>query len=271
MSARVGAPAPAVSDALARRVLSVMWPGELLTGNVPDAGVPTLAVAVVSVGNLNTAPMASEAAGYVWAQLEGRPVVKMPAGAGLRLELGLTFPQARPVASKQGTGPSAMYHRIRTQLARSAAGGTQSSNSGVVFGFKSAGTVGLLSVTAPGFGLVGDGAGGWRWVSKAVFNGAQTESVALAWPVPVTRLAEVEFRFYPATAMQDARVELWVEGVKLIARSFAGGLLPTFAGQAGAYGDGPAYYATFRNRDGANPDLYFGPVWVDVATAELTT
>lgn len=267
---RVGAPAGAFTELGVRRVLAAAWPTDLLVGLPTYGNPPTMAGAVVMAGSIQTALMAQEAVGAVYAHQEGRPVMKMAAGGGIRLEVPLSFPQARPTSSKQGTGPSALYYRLRTQLARAAGASTASSNTGVIFGFKSAGAVGLLSVTAPGFGLVGDGAGNWRWISKAVFNGAITESVPLAWPVPVTSLAEVEFRFYPATATQDARVELWAEGVRLIGRTFgAGTLLPTFAGQAGAYGDTGAFYATFRNRDGANPDLYLGPVWVDVATGEL--
>ncbi len=80
---------------------------------------------------------------------------------------------------------------------------------------------------APGFGVVFDGAGGaLRWISRKVAAGALTESLQISTG-SVNVLHEVEFLISSATPSTDATVQVNINGLPALTRSWgAGTVLP---------------------------------------------
>lgn len=87
-----------------------------------------------------------------------------------------------------------------------------------------------------GFGVVGDGAGGWRFVAKnAAGVGVYSDSVALTWPSPVTDFVTVDFEMVSASGAGDAVLNLYLNNVLQLSRSWgAGTVLPDYTSPATA-------------------------------------
>ena len=87
-----------------------------------------------------------------------------------------------------------------------------------------------------GFGLVGDGAGGWRYVEKNAGGvGVYQFSAPVAWPVAINQLARVDYVMFGATMTQPAHMELWVNNVLKISRTWGvGSFLPDYTTPANA-------------------------------------
>lgn len=124
-------------------------------------------------------------------------------------------------------------------------------NTGVRYVLRS----GTVTPTWPnnGYGLFGRD-NGWRW--RAYNNaGALLESVDLTWPVPVDEYARVDILNFAATPLGAASVQLFVNGVNLLSRSFAaaaGPVLPSWqtGGLAGSL------YIQRRINAGASMQVY---------------
>lgn len=81
-----------------------------------------------------------------------------------------------------------------------------------------------------GIGIVGDGAGGWRYVEKNAGGvGVYQTSTALTWPVAVTEWARVDFVLLNATAVAAAGYEVWINNVRVVSNTFGVGNAPTYA------------------------------------------
>lgn len=79
-----------------------------------------------------------------------------------------------------------------------------------------------------GIGVVGDGAGGWMYVSRK--GGVlYTEAVPLVWPVAQTEYATLGFQIRSADGAREAEFSLYVNDALTITRSWgAGTLLPDY-------------------------------------------
>jgi hypothetical protein len=68
----------------------------------------------------------------------------------------------------------------------------------------------FIAAGSPGFGIVGDGAGGWRF--NASVGAGLTDTTALVWPNAVTEWTVVDFEFLSATGLSDAVFNLYLNG-----------------------------------------------------------
>lgn len=99
------------------------------------------------------------------------------------------------------------------------------------------------ALTDVGFGVTGDGAGGWQYFSKPQTGVSPIFTAPIAWPVPVTEWAVVELRVEGATSTRAARFRIVVNGVIVITRLWDGGELPLYSAIAG----GAAFHAMVQN------------------------
>lgn len=75
-----------------------------------------------------------------------------------------------------------------------------------------------------GIGLLGDGAGGWRHVSKRVGGvGVYTESVPLTWPAPLTEWVTVDMELRSASSRAEAVYNLYLNKQLALTRLFGPG------------------------------------------------
>jgi hypothetical protein len=81
-------------------------------------------------------------------------------------------------------------------------------------------------------GLRGAGDGTWLWASRTAGGGAYQESVLLG--IPQLQPTVFDFVILEPTAVSGAVVQLYANGVLVLARAWAGGLLPTYANPANA-------------------------------------
>lgn len=107
------------------------------------------------------------------------------------------------------------------------------------------------ALTEVGFGVGGDGAGGWLYISKPQTAGSPIFTAPIAWPVPVTEWAVVELRVEGATSTRAARFRILVNGVIVITRLWDGGELPLYSAIAG----GVAFHAMIQNANSVALDL----------------
>jgi hypothetical protein len=92
---------------------------------------------------------------------------------------------------------------------------------------------GVPSGTAPFFGLRGNGAGSWEFVSRNTTGAAVQESVALG--ILQTAYVVWDFLLMAATATAPAYFNLYANGALVLTRSWAAGtLLPDYASVANA-------------------------------------
>ena len=71
----------------------------------------------------------------------------------------------------------------------------------------------FVSAGNPGFGIVGDGAGGWEFVASV--GAGLTNVTPLTWPSAVTEWVVVDFEFLSATGLSDAVFNLYLNGVQV--------------------------------------------------------
>lgn len=79
------------------------------------------------------------------------------------------------------------------------------------------------NVDRAGFGLCGDGAGGWAWKSKVDDGGVAqpfAEVIPLVWPVSVTDFLTVTFVVFSATASKPMKVQLWLANTLAVERQW---------------------------------------------------
>lgn len=111
--------------------------------------------------------------------------------------------------------------------------------SGIVLEPSSGAPPGWIDAGNRGFGIVGDGAGGWRYVEKNAGGvGVYQTSTPIAWPTAVTEWARVDFVILNATAVAAAGYEVWVNSVRIVSNVFGVGNAPTYA-------QGPANAASY--------------------------
>jgi hypothetical protein len=96
-------------------------------------------------------------------------------------------------------------------------------------------TPGWLSLGNCGMGLLGDGAGGWRYASRKVSGGPYTEQVPLAWPAAQTEWVNVVFEIVSANPATEAVFNLYIGDATtpVISRPWGvGTLLPDYSNLA---------------------------------------
>ena len=105
-----------------------------------------------------------------------------------------------------------------------------SGNSGYILQATAAGAIPgwIGAVGSNGIGIVGDGAGGWQYVSKQGGAGF-AEAVPLVWPSPVAQWCVVDYEILGATGASDAAFNLYLNGALALTRSWGvGSLLPDY-------------------------------------------
>lgn len=105
-----------------------------------------------------------------------------------------------------------------------------SAKTGVVMQLAAGAVPGWIDAGNAGFGIVGDGAGGWQFVSKkAAGAGVYDEQVPIVWPLARTEWARVDYVLLGATSTGAAAFQLWVDNLLILERSWAAGtLLPDY-------------------------------------------
>ena len=85
------------------------------------------------------------------------------------------------------------------------------------------------AATNCGWGIQGDGAGGWQWFCKTTVAGGFVDQTPLAWPSALTEWVMVDWELRCATPTAPASVRLFLDGVLFITRSWGPGtLLPDY-------------------------------------------
>lgn len=108
-----------------------------------------------------------------------------------------------------------------TCMLANAGGSNLTDESGFVIEPAAAASPGWIKAGNFGFGLVGDGAGGWRYVEKNAGGvGVYQFSLPIVWPTAVTQLTRVDYVLFGATMTAPARMELWVNNVLKVSRTW---------------------------------------------------
>lgn len=164
---------------------------------------------------------------------DGASIVEKIVGARRQTtvdRLGLTphldkYPGSRAPALDLGP-----IYRVLFRIARipGAASAPITTDFGVGFGMVATGNVGFFTVTQPGFGLVGDGAGGWQVWARKVVGGAATITQPITWPTVDTDLTDWEWRVTPRTEAASAVVQLFRMGEKVFEEFWSAGRLPRY-------------------------------------------
>lgn len=146
----------------------------------------------------------------------------------LRLMPAITAANFSDARFRHGEG--ARIFRVECELAIMA--GAPGTQSGVAWCSGSRNALGSTYPTAigngGGFGLQGNGVGGWQFFSKITVAGGFVQQVPIAWPVPVAEIALVVFEVISAYANVPARLRVYVNGFKFIDQVWTNGLLPTY-------------------------------------------
>lgn len=95
----------------------------------------------------------------------------------------------------------------------------------------------FVSAGNAGFGIVGDGAGGWKFVASV--GAGFTDVTALVWPSAVTEWVVVDFEFLAATGASDAIFNLYLNGLRVA--------LPAAVSHWGAGSHLPDYTVTLNS------------------------
>lgn len=110
---------------------------------------------------------------------------------------------------------------------------------GIAFEPATSASPGWIDAGNRGFGILGNGAGGWQYNEKNAGGvGVYQTTTAIAWPVAVTELARVDVVIFSATATGAASLEVWINGTRFITSTWGVGNAPTYA-------QGPANAASF--------------------------
>lgn len=127
--------------------------------------------------------------------------------------------------------------RVGFRVKRTALGGNDGHNSGLLMGWDQAN---VNALPAPPlmrdgcFGIVGDSAGGWAFVAAA--GGVELTVQTLQWPVPTTQYCDAELRIVPGNATSPGAVEVWIAGVRQLSYPIGGVNLPPIVATAGNSG-----------------------------------
>jgi hypothetical protein len=179
----------------------------------------------------------------------------------------------RPAASTFRVPRQARVWRIRFLMAiHNVAAWTDETGFALLLSAGAAG--GWVAGGNAGIGVVGDGAGGWRFVSLATGGPVHvfTESVPLTWPAAPTEYATLTFEIVSANGSIEAQLRIYLNDVPAIARSWGPGTtLPAYTALLNAArflpyaraGDG----ALAGSLDIAEVECYAGPC--DLAGAEV--
>ena len=224
-----------VSPSTVINAVDIVWPygsaSRLGAGDALDAtglrGGVAVALLSAAVGaGVNT--YAIDARGQLYAHFDSD-------GAGAVVSRSLDY--FRIYAPLYSTGLPAGYRnpdwcrvwRVQVGLRCAAVGAAVWSFFGLLP--EAAAAPGLPSGTAPFFGLRGNGAGSWEFVSRNAAGAAVQESVALG--ILQTAFVIWDFVVVSATATAAAYFNLYANGALILTRSWAAGtLLPTYASVA---------------------------------------
>lgn len=165
------------------------------------------------------------------------------------------IPLLKPVLNI-GDDLSVQLFRWVFRVGRSVAGTPAADFFGIYFHPYATTSPASPGTTGVGFGIVGDGAGGWSFIARKTSGGALTINQALAWPAAVTRMVDVDIRILPPTSTNGAVLEVRVGGVLKVQESWDNNRLP-FLSDAGTSGQ---YSWSIRNQNAAYPDLYVGRI-----------
>lgn len=156
-----------------------------------------------------------------------------------------------------GLGPSQLNPLYRYMFRVGKAAGVANADFfGVYFHPEAAAAPASPGTAGAGFGVCGNGAGGWQLIARKVAAGALTIQQALTWPVLDGQLAELEFRIHPATDTAEASLQVLLNGATQRLESWANGLLPYLSDVAGVSGFG----YSIRHQNAAYPNMYLGRV-----------
>ena len=162
------------------------------------------------------------------------------------------LPPLKP-ASNIGDDVTLSLYRHLFRVARSVAGTPAEDFFGIYFHPYATTIPASPGTTGPGYGVVGDGAGGWKFIARKTSGGPLTFNQALAWPAAVTRLVDVDFRIVPPTAAVGARLQLRIGTTLVVDENWDNSTLPYISDGIGASGQ---YGWSIRNQNAAYPDLY---------------
>lgn len=143
-----------------------------------------------------------------------------------------------PLYAGQGIWPAdTPTIRVGFRVRRTAIGGNDGHNSGLIMGWDQAD---VNALPAPPlmrfgcFGIVGDSAGGWAFVaSNAV---AEITNQVLVWPVVTTDYCDAELRIVPGNDSSPGAVEVWIGGRRQLSYPIGGPNLPPVVATAGNFG-----------------------------------
>lgn len=143
--------------------------------------------------------------------------------------------------------------------------------SGVIYWSQNAG-----NVDRSGIGIVGNGAGAWKWCSKVSDNlGPMDEQINLTWPVALTQWCTVTVVFVSATATAFGKVQLWLGESLTLERSYdaAGSslVLPRYEGSGNWIHAILGYGATSPGMETWMRDYEFGYGGIHPMTGEILT
>ena len=127
-------------------------------------------------------------------------------------------------------------YRISHTFARNAFNaGTDSGVAFALYDGAAAGNYPSAVGAGAGFGIQGDGAGGWQWFSKPTVAGGFTDVTPLVWPSALTEWVRVDWELLVATPTTPAVVNLYLDSTLVVTRSWGPGtVLPDYAAIANA-------------------------------------
>jgi hypothetical protein len=201
----------------ASRIRNLLWlPGESF-GGTPTANAnnsTSTAVQIMTTSGLGT---------FTGGLLGNTPVGLMAGAIRLRGQLDHTDVQMSLLKSgvTSGLGVSDPVNRQIFRMARVPVGGSTVFDQNFGFWFVTDITGGFPQFNANVFGIVGDGLGGWQFLSKV--GGVIKLATPIVWPSGDTVLTDWEFRFTPATKDTDGKLEIFANGTLITSVSFGSG------------------------------------------------
>lgn len=217
-------------------------------------GAATLQALVGRTGGPNIVLMAATGTGTRNVNVvQDEPVMEIvPSGTGVVLMNTIGYDLRLVAAAGGAVSALNPIHRFFFRIARSVAGTPAADFFGIQF-HPSSGAVVPASVgtTGVGFALVGDGAGQWKFIARKTGGAALTIDTVLTWPVALTEFVDVEFRVYPASSGEGARLVVLVDGVVKVDEDWDNGRLPLYSDLA----NGAVWTWSIRNQNAAYPNI----------------
>lgn len=189
--------------------------------------------------------------------IDGEPVMEV-VGSGTGVTLLRSTGWTPRLLARQGADSPSEADPVRRFLFRigKAAGAAGSDFFGIYFHPLASTIPASPGTTGPGFGLTGDGAGGWQFISRKVGGGGLTIQTAVTG-LTDGRLSDVEFRITPATGSVGASLKLLVNGSLFLTESWDAGRLAFYTD---GLGGSATYTYSLRHQNAAYPNLYLGRV-----------